>query len=112
MYQIEGLTADAKQTVKLTADGRDLVTLTLEYCEQQRGWWYSIDYLDFSVSQRRLVASPNTLRQFRNIIPFGLLCNVSDGQEPVLKDDFATGRVKLYVLNAEDIASAEDFILS
>lgn len=113
MYEITGLTNDAKQTMKLVAGTGSLITLTLEYCSSQRGWWYSVDYGDISLSKRRLVASPNTIRQFRGVLPFGILCNVTDGQEPVYLDDFSSGRVKLYILDeTTDIDAMEEFIAS
>lgn len=92
----------------------NLITVTVEFVASQRGWFYSIEYPGWTgVSRRRLVASPNMLRQFRGVIPFGISCNVSDGQEPINKDDFTSGRVQIYILNtAEDIAEMESFIKS
>ncbi len=51
------------------------------------------------------------LRQFRNIIPFGLACVIADGFEPVYQDDFTSGRASLYLLNEADVAEVETLII-
>jgi hypothetical protein len=42
--------------------------------------------------------------------PESVACVVSDGYEPWFKDDFSTGRVKLYVLNQIDVVEVERII--
>lgn len=101
MYKIPGLTADAKQNMKILSPDGAPIDLTLEYRQQQRGWFFSLTYLTFSLLNRRLVISPNMLRQFQGVIPFGIAANSTDGGEPVFKDDFLTGRVTLYILEGD-----------
>lgn len=111
MKYIPSLTADPRQSIKLVAPDGNLITLTFEFVESQRGWFFSMDYLNLTLSRRRLTNSPNLLRQFRGIIPFGLTCAVTDGQEPVFKDDFVSGRVQMYILDQpDDITAMEAFI--
>lgn len=113
MKAITALTSDPKQNIKIVLDSGGTVSLTLEFVSSQRGWFYSIAYPGWTgVSRRRLVNSPNILRQFRGVIPFGFMCAVLDGQEPIYQDDFSEGRVQLHVLDQADIATMETYIQS
>ncbi len=110
MKQITSVTNDASQVLSIVLDDGSKVNLTLTYVPSQLGWFYSITYGSFSCFNRRLVNSPNLLRQFRTFLSFGLACLVADGYEPVYQDDFTSGRVSLYVLNPEDILKTETLI--
>lgn len=102
MTKLDALTAAPKQIIKTQDDTGAIITLTLEFVASQRGWFYSVGYPGWTgVSRRRLVNSPNMLRQFRGVIPFGLACYVTDGYEPVFIDDFTSGRVQVYLLENE-----------
>lgn len=110
MKQITSITNDANQILTLVLDDGTRVNMTMSFWPNQYGWYYSLTYGDFEVSNRRMVNSPNLLRQFRAIIPFGLCCTVIDGYEPIYQNDFSSGRASLYVLNSEDIVSTETLI--
>ncbi len=111
MKQINSLTDDSKQLLNMTLDDASRVTMRINYIPAQNGWFYSLLYGTFQVYNRRLVNSPNALRAFRQIIPFGLCCTVVDGYEPVYQDDFTSGRVTLYILNATDVLETETLIV-
>lgn len=86
------------------------VDVFLRYIEQQQGWFISFDYLDFSAKSIRVVTSGNFLHQFRNLIPFGLSCVVEGNQEPMLQQDFSSGRAKLYLLNSSEVQAFSEVI--
>lgn len=111
MRQITSLTNDTKQLVNLVLDDASRVAFKINYIAAQQGWFYSVQYGDFKVLNRRLVNSPNILRAFRNIIPFGIACLVSDGFEPVYLDDFSSGRVTFFLLNSADVIETETLII-
>jgi len=110
MKQITSLTNDANQILAVILDDGTKVSINLTYCPNQLGWFYSLTYGEFSVNNRRVVNSPNMLRQFRTFIPFGLACLVVDGYEPIYQSDFVDGRASLYILNAEDLVETETLI--
>ncbi len=110
MKQITSITNDANQLLTMVLDDGTRVNMTLSYWPAQLGWFYSLTYGAFEVSNRRMVNSPNMLRQFRSIIPFGLCCTVLDGYELLYQNDFTSGRASLYVLNPEDIIATETLI--
>ncbi len=111
MKKLTSFTNDAKQTLNLILDDESRVNMSLNYIDAQAGWFYSLTYGSFQANNMRLVNSPNMLRKFRNIIPFGLACLVSDGFEPVYLDDFTSGRVTMYLLNSTDVAETETLII-
>lgn len=110
MQQVTALTDDPIQTLGIILDDGSVVQMTLQYIPAQQGWFYSISYGSFKANLMRIVNSPNMLRRFRNIIPFGLAVTVSDGYEIVNQSDFVSGRATMYSLNQTDMAQVEILI--
>jgi len=102
---------DARQSFSIILPDNTRVDVSLWYSSQQAGWFYSISRGSFSLTNRRVVNSPNMLRAFRDVIPFGLCCIISDGQEPVFINDFSTGRAKLYIMDEADVADVEENVI-
>lgn len=112
MKQISSITNDPRQRHRVLLPDSTVVDILMEYKKNQQGWFCSIAYEGLSFLNRRLVLSPNMLRQFKNLIPFGLACNTSDGYEPNFQDDFSNGRAQLYLLNSDDVAQVESDIIN
>lgn len=112
MRIINAISNSPNQQIVLVLDDGTKLSMTLNYLANQQGWFYSLNYNNsqWVVNNRRIVTSPNMLRAFRNIIPFGLAITCSDGNEPVFIDDFSDGRVKLYLLDASDVLTVEGLI--
>lgn len=112
--QIINFTADPSQNISIVlADGTSM-TMQLRYFAGQQGWFYSLNYNNgaFIVNNRRLVASPNLLSQFKNIIEFGLAVTTSDGYEPIFLTDFVTGRAQFYILEATHVQAIDEAIIN
>lgn len=103
MKQITGLTSIPKQSIKMQVDGGDIVELAFYYKENQQGWFFDITYGDFICKTTKLTNCPNIIRQFQEVLPFGLGCSVNDGLEPYFLDDFETGRVEVFLLDSADV---------
>lgn len=54
--------------------------------------------------------TPNALRCFLRIIPFGIAFSTNSYVEPFQLDDFSSGRVQMYLLNSEDVQTIEQEI--
>lgn len=106
------LTSAARQLINVIGDNGEVIPLLMYFLPTQNGWAFDISYLDFSLKGAYLTISPNCLRGYRNILPFGLLCTSTDGYEPQFIEDFIDGRVSLYLLNAEEVAEVEAEIYS
>lgn len=110
MKQITTLTNSPKQRHQLVLDNNETVEFLLYYSARQQAWYFDFTYKDLTVNCSKAVLSPNSLRQFRKIIPFGIAF-VADGYvEPFRLDEFSSGRVKMYVLNAADVENVEQEI--
>lgn len=107
MLLIQGITSDPKQQQELTLPNGKIVTMYLEFKPMQTGWFLGLDYEGFSLRNLRISTVPNLLRQFKNLIPFGLTCITEDFQEAMFLEDFSTARSKLYVLTSDDVDEIE-----
>lgn len=107
MYKIRNITQDARQTFILNIPGVDNATLDLEYSSTQMGWFFSITQGDFQIANLRLCSAPNILRQWKNILVFGIACISNDKQDPMQIDSFSSEQSTLYFLEAADVASVE-----
>jgi hypothetical protein len=84
--------------------------MTLNYIPAQQGWFYSLSYGSFVANLMRIVVSPNMIRRFRNIIPFGLAVTTIDGYEVINQSDWVSGRAQMYALFGTDIQAVETLI--
>lgn len=105
MKLITGITSDYKQRASILLDDGTTVYLNLVYVAQQTGWFLDILWDDRQINSLRLTTSPNLLLKWKNLFPFGLMLLTDNNQEPLNVTDFSTGVAKLYLLNAEDVAT-------
>lgn len=110
MQQVTAITDDPNQTIGIILQDGSTVQMILNYIPAQKGWFYSLSYGAFAANLMRIVVSPNLIRKYKNIIPFGVAVTTIDGYEVVNQSDFVSGRASLYVLNPIDMASVENLI--
>lgn len=109
MRQITGLTNDTKQQFDAVIEGYDVANIYLEYKPNQFGWFMDVTWGEFSTNNLRVTVGPNILRQFKNIIPFGIAISGVDSVDPVTVDDWL-GHNVFYILDETDKALVEDAI--
>ena len=102
MQQITGLTSDAKQSISMVLDDGASVKINLDYSDNVKSWFFSINSGSFELSNFRLATSPNILFRFTNILKFGLAILSNDGTDPAFIDDFETERIVMYILNEDE----------
>jgi hypothetical protein len=111
MQKIDNISNDARQkhTILLDADSTPIV-LELVYKPSQMGWFVDVIYdtLDFAVRGLRVTTNTNILNQWRNKLPFGLICQCNEAQDPLLIDDFIVGRAVLSVMTSEEVQGIVD----
>jgi hypothetical protein len=106
MLEITCLNDDPKQQFNLLIENYDSAVIYLEYKPQQSGWFFNLTWGDFSLNSERVATSPNLLRQFKNILPFGLMITGHDSIEPFLQDCWITSH-KIYLLDETDLENVE-----
>lgn len=109
MLWINEVTSDPKQRHLITIAGYENASITLEFCSSQHCWFFSLVWEDFAIYGKRLVVSPNLLRQWKEILPFGLAVMTSNNLDPLTQDAFAQGIASLYVLTSEDVQEVEAY---
>lgn len=105
MKLIEGITQDYKQKLFLTIDNYGYAELTLKFNPNQVSWFFDLVWQDFSTYNQKLTLAPNVLRQYKDVLPFGLFCLNDNNVDPCTIDAF-TNDTALFLLEEADV---EDF---
>ena len=111
MQQITSITENSKQRMSLTLeDNQGSVEFYLYYLPTQYSWYYDFTYKNYTSNGNKVVLNANALRHLRKILPFGFMFSGEGNVEPFQQTDFATGRIKMYVLNSDDVELIESEI--
>jgi hypothetical protein len=107
MIKLSGLTDYPAQKFTLIGESKEQIGFSFRYMASQNLWKIDVSYGDFEAKGIILVCSPNLLRQWRNILPFGLMVASVDTLDPIYLNDFTEGRVSVYLLNLQEVADFE-----
>ena len=107
MRIIKEINNNPNQTHTLVGDNGEQIEFTMIYKETQGLWFMSVSYESFKVENVTITKAPNMLRQWQNIIPFGIGCGTTDKGDPYFLDDFSNGRASIYILSKEDVLAVE-----
>ena len=107
MRFLDRLTNDPAQQYTLIGEGGQQIPFFLRYLPRQQSWMFNISYNNFVLNGALLHLSPNILRQWRNVIPFGLAVMSADNYEPYYINDFVTKRIQLFLLDSAEVAEIE-----
>jgi len=111
MYQIQSITSAPQQEFVLAVpDSSETAQLTLTYCSNTQSWQMGLTYGETVITGRRVCSSPNLLRAWKNVFPFGLACYALDGSDPYYLEDFQNGRCGLLILSAAEVANLEAYL--
>jgi hypothetical protein len=108
MNLINKLNSDPSQRAFLTGNAGQRIEINLRYLPTQSMWMVDFELDDFIVKNISLVCSPNLLRNYKNIIPFGIMVDTVDGQDPRGVTDFASQYAKLYLLSRDEVIAIEE----
>lgn len=112
MRLINKINNTASQRMILTGNPNQRIILDVRFLPSMQQWVMDVEYEDFIAKNLTIVSSPNILRSYKNIIPFGLFCETDNGLDPYRIDDFNNGESRLYLLNETDIANQESLLFS
>ena len=106
MQTIDNISNEARQkhTILLAEDSSRIV-LELTYKPMQIGWFLDVTYenANFEMHGLRITTNTNLLNQWRNKLPFGIICQCEDAQDPLLLEDFLVKRAYLSILSADEV---------
>ena len=108
MIEITNVSDDAHQKTSLALADGTMVIMTFDFLPRIQKWVMGVTRDTFIYNGITLCYHPNLLRSFRRSISFGIACVPVDGVDPFDINDFASGRVKLYLLdNTEENAEVD-----
>lgn len=110
MQQITSITNSSNQKMTLVLENNETVDFRLYYLARQQSWFYDFTYNNLTVNCSRVVLTPNALRQFKRIIPFGISFDADSFVEPFNINDFSSGRIRMYVLTSDEVKQIESEI--
>lgn len=102
MRLINALTADAKQKYTLIGENKERIGFYLYYMPSQQTWFFDIDDGAFIAKGLQLGLGYNILRNYKNLLTYGLMVTSSDGLDPFYINDFVSGRITIFLLNNEE----------
>jgi hypothetical protein len=112
MQEITSITSRPKQRMNLVLENKETVDFLLYYLPRQMGWFYDFTYKEIKQKRARVVLTPNALRAFKKIIPFGIAFVADSYVEPFDIDDFSSGRIKMQILNSDEVQRVEEEVFN
>lgn len=112
MQLITQITNNPIQTMKLVLDTKELVQFNLRFMPTQMSWYCDVIYNDVEIYGLKVALFPNLLRHFKNMLPFGIGFSANDHVEPFSVEDFANGRVQMFVLNKQEVEEIESVVFN
>lgn len=107
MLYINKITNAPQQDLNLTGIPNVNIDMALRYLPRMKLWSMDLTWNSISANGIIITTSPNMLRSFRHIFPFGMTCLTTNGLDPYNIDDFAAQAANLYLLTAADVAELE-----
>jgi hypothetical protein len=108
MQQISSISDLPNQQANIQLPDGSLANFTFYLKPRIQRWLFDLAHPVLNLTGRVLTTHPNILRQWKNVINFGLAVIASDGADPFYIEDFLTGRITLYVLNSSEIVQIEE----
>lgn len=111
MFLIQQVTDNPLQRQNLVLFNGATLVIEIYFRPEQAGWFFnSLVYKDFTALGLKIVNSPNLLRQWKNILPFGLACFSTANRDPSQAQDFSSGASTLYILTEDEVQEYESFL--
>lgn len=107
MLLINKITNDASQQLTLTGIPGIQIATTLQFNPRTTQWILSVDDGVTFIQGIAVVASPNMLRQWKNILNYGLTCISENGLDPYQNTSFSNENCQLFLLDSTDVAQIE-----
>lgn len=104
------LTENANQSVSFVTEDGESVKLNLKFIPSQECWTIDVISDSLTIYGLTLSAFQNILDPYHNNITWGLYVWSKDGFDPWRIDDFATGRIKLAVIENLEYAVIQEYL--
>lgn len=112
MQNITSITSSANQRMQLVLENNETVDFHIYYSARMTAWYYDFTYKNITCNGSKVVLTPNSLRQFINILPFGFMFSAASYVEPFQQTDFSSGRVVMSLLTKDEVQQIEKEIFN
>lgn len=112
MRLLSNLTDAADQLMTVPIEDGSLAQLEFFYRPGIQRWSLNISHPLLVVQGVNLALSPNILRQWKNLIPFGIAIDSTIGLDPMNPQDFLNSISLAYMLSAAEVQQVEIEILA
>ena len=109
-YLINNIGDAADQFMSLALPDGSSGSLELLFMGSTNRWIFNLTHSDLpngALNGQMLCVHPNILRNFKNLLSFGMACTGANGLDPVNIESFANGSNRLYILDAVDVLAVE-----
>lgn len=93
------------------ADG-SIAQFEFIYRPAAQRWSLNVTHPSLTIRGLNITQGPNILRQWRNVVSFGLAVISVTGLDPIQVGDFLNGNVLVYVMSAAEVQLVESQILA
>ena len=112
MQQLNSFSDNADQIVSFPLADGTTVTMEWIYRAGSQRWTINIQHPSLTLNGVNVCVGPNILRQWRNLIPFGIAVTSSTGLDPINATDLEDGTVSIFMLDAAEVDQVESEILA
>ena len=112
MKLINSFSDAADQLITVVLDDGSIAQMEFIYRAGIQRWFFNLNHPLITLNGYGITQGPNLLRQWRNIIPFGILVRAIDFIDPIQVNDFQSGRVLLYILDATEVQTIEQLVFA
>lgn len=112
MKILNTLSDAADQMVTVPLPDGSTVQFEFFYRAGIQRWFLNVSHPLLTLVGFGITQGPNILRQWRNIIPFGMNVKAVDFIDPIQSTDFQSGRVVIRILNSSEVQAVEQIAMS
>ena len=115
MVKITSINNNANQIIQYQANDGSVVLLNLKYLANVQRWILNVNQsvTNFIVNGIGLSLNLNILREWREIIDYGIMIASENGFDPYKIDSFSSGECSFYILeNSSEVQEIENSIQS
>lgn len=112
MQRLNNLTNDADQLVTFQLPDGSLAQMEFIYRSGTQRWALNLNHPLLTLNGYNLVVSPNILRQWKNLVPFGIAILSTTGLDPMNPNDLVDGTILVEMLDASEVALVESTFMT
>lgn len=112
MQLLNSLSDAADELITVPLPDGSVLQLEFIYRAGIQRWSMNVSHPLLTLNNFNLAMGPNILRQWRNLVPFGMAVDSTIGLDPMNLEDFVNGYSLVYVLSAAEVAQVEADILA